>query len=126
MKTLIDKETPGTMQTSEEKLKSLQAQQARINAEIAALQEQGRKDALNKIHGLAVQFFLTKPDLLKLAERLPETRNGDDSTTIAKGRKPIGKVAPKYRDPATGDTWTGRGKAPRWIAGKNRDDFLID
>ncbi|RQS44322.1 H-NS family nucleoid-associated regulatory protein [Burkholderia sp. Bp8986] len=35
-------------------------------------------------------------------------------------------VPPKYRDPKTGATWSGRGKAPRWIASaKNRDRFLI-
>jgi len=34
-------------------------------------------------------------------------------------------VAPKYRDPATGKTWTGRGKAPKWIDGKDRSKFLI-
>jgi DNA-binding protein H-NS len=28
------------------------------------------------------------------------------------------KVAPKYRDPETGDTWTGRGKQPRWLQAK--------
>jgi DNA-binding protein H-NS len=31
----------------------------------------------------------------------------------------------KYRDPATGATWSGRGRVPQWIADKNRDDFLI-
>jgi DNA-binding protein H-NS len=32
----------------------------------------------------------------------------------------------KYRDPATGKTWTGRGKPPNWIVGvKDRDAFLI-
>ncbi len=34
-------------------------------------------------------------------------------------------VPPKYRDPSSGKTWTGRGKPPVWIAGKNRDQFLI-
>jgi DNA-binding protein H-NS len=34
--------------------------------------------------------------------------------------------APKYRDPATGATWTGRGKPPNWINGKDRDSMLID
>lgn len=39
-------------------------------------------------------------------------------------------VAPKYRDAATGATWTGRGKQPRWLAaavkgGKKLSDFLI-
>jgi DNA-binding protein H-NS len=40
-------------------------------------------------------------------------------------RGPSGKVAPKYRDPATGETWTGRGKAPKWIEGKNRSSYAI-
>ena len=34
---------------------------------------------------------------------------------------------PKYRNPQTGDTWTGRGRPPAWIVGaKSRDAFLID
>ncbi|MCC8538845.1 H-NS family nucleoid-associated regulatory protein [Xanthomonas axonopodis pv. poinsettiicola] len=46
------------------------------------------------------------------------------------GRK-LGKVPPKYRNPANPqDTWTGRGKQPRWLAeltaaGKKVEDFLI-
>ncbi|WP_244122332.1 H-NS family nucleoid-associated regulatory protein [Burkholderia latens] len=35
------------------------------------------------------------------------------------------KVAPKYRDPESGATWSGRGLEPRWIRGRNRRDFLI-
>lgn len=50
--------------------------------------------------------------------------------SASKGRK-LGKVAPKYRNPAKpSETWTGRGKQPRWMAaltrkGKKPDDFLI-
>ena len=40
------------------------------------------------------------------------------------GRPRVG-VAPKYRDSLSGSTWSGRGKPPKWIAGKNRDEFLI-
>jgi DNA-binding protein H-NS len=41
------------------------------------------------------------------------------------------KVPIKSRHPDTGETWTGRGKAPRWITGieaegKKREDFLIE
>jgi len=49
----------------------------------------------------------------------------------ARGSKTRGsKVKPKYRNPATGETWTGRGKRPRWFAaalagGKKEKDFLI-
>ncbi|QCP54361.1 H-NS histone family protein [Trinickia violacea] len=32
----------------------------------------------------------------------------------------------KYRDSATGRTWSGRGREPDWIRGKDRNDFLIE
>jgi DNA-binding protein H-NS len=36
-------------------------------------------------------------------------------------------VAAKYRDPKTGTTWSGRGRAPTWIKNaKNRDKFLVN
>jgi len=47
-----------------------------------------------------------------------------------KGYK-LGKVAPKYRNPAnTDETWAGRGKPPRWLAtyldqGRRIEEFLI-
>ena len=39
-------------------------------------------------------------------------------------------VAPKYQDPASGKTWTGRGKSPAWLstqlaAGREKQEFLI-
>ena len=39
-------------------------------------------------------------------------------------------VAAKYRNPATGETWSGRGRAPKWLAeelakGRSKDAFLI-
>lgn len=51
--------------------------------------------------------------------------------TAKKARKSLGKVPPKYRNPANPEeTWTGRGKQPRWLAaytseGRNVDEFLI-
>ena len=35
-----------------------------------------------------------------------------------------GGLPPKYRDPKTGATWSGRGRAPAWL-GKRREKFLI-
>jgi DNA-binding protein H-NS len=40
-------------------------------------------------------------------------------------KQPKAAVAPKYRDPVSGATWSGRGKAPKWIAGQNRDRFTV-
>jgi DNA-binding protein H-NS len=34
-------------------------------------------------------------------------------------------LPPKYLNRKTGETWSGRGRAPGWLAGKNRDRFLI-
>ena len=39
-------------------------------------------------------------------------------------------VAAKYRNPATGESWSGRGRAPRWLAdelakGRAKEDFLV-
>ena len=48
----------------------------------------------------------------------------------AKKAKPRWAVAAKYRNPVTGDTWSGRGRAPKWLAdalakGRSRDEFLL-
>ncbi|WP_321943912.1 H-NS histone family protein [Paraburkholderia tropica] len=35
-------------------------------------------------------------------------------------------IVPKFRNPKTGETWSGMGRAPVWIReAKNRDRFLI-
>jgi DNA-binding protein H-NS len=48
----------------------------------------------------------------------------------AKKAKARGAVAAKYRNPATGESWSGRGRAPRWLAdalakGRTKDEFLV-
>ena len=35
-------------------------------------------------------------------------------------------VQPKFRDPISGKTWSGRGVSPLWIQGKNKMDYLIN
>lgn len=35
------------------------------------------------------------------------------------------QVPAKYHNPSTGQTWTGRGKPPKWIAGQDRAQFEI-
>jgi DNA-binding protein H-NS len=56
---------------------------------------------------------------------------GGDGRTLRKAGSIKGsKVAPKYRHPKTGETWSGRGGTAGWLAreikaGKKREDFLI-
>lgn len=52
---------------------------------------------------------------------------------VASEKKAGGKRGPapiKFRDSATGDTWSGRGRAPRWLAaheqaGRKREEFAV-
>jgi DNA-binding protein H-NS len=71
---------------------------------------------------IAELFGGAAPAAAKTATKKPRT--------TTKGRK-LGAVAPKYRNPANPkDTWTGRGKQPRWLAaetskGRKLEEFLI-
>lgn len=35
------------------------------------------------------------------------------------------KATPRYMDPVTGRTWTGRGRRPLWMGGRDPEDFLL-
>ena len=71
------------------------------------LQAEARGTALIDARKLIAEFDLTADEL------------------FGKTRKSVSSpVAPKYKDPVSGATWTGRGKPPTWIKDKNRDDFL--
>jgi DNA-binding protein H-NS len=83
-----------------------QAEDAR-KAEIAAV--------VSEIKARMAEFNLTLADL----------RDGPRKA----GRK-TSTVAPKYRDPDSGQTWSGRGKEPKWLAahlkkGRKKEDFRI-
>lgn len=62
------------------------------------------------------------------AAAAPATRGRKSSKGPRKGTK----VEAKYRDPANAEnTWSGRGKQPRWLAtyvaaGRNLEEFLIN
>ena len=54
----------------------------------------------------------------------------DDLKGGAKKTKARTAVAAKYRNPATGESWSGRGRAPKWLAeelakGRSKEAFLI-
>jgi DNA-binding protein H-NS len=67
---------------------------------------------------------------LQLEERLKLLQTPIVSGVVAE-RRPYPPVKPKYRNPdQPSETWTGRGKQPRWLVaqltlGKRIDDFRI-
>src|SRR5471032_2473695 len=44
----------------------------------------------------------------------------------AKAAKPKTTVAPQFKNPETGEQWTGRGRAPRWLEGKDKEQYRIN
>ncbi|MCX4151014.1 MULTISPECIES: H-NS histone family protein [Paraburkholderia] len=40
-------------------------------------------------------------------------------------RKSRRRAEIRYRDPSSGETWSGRGRPPRWIDGKDRTPFQV-
>jgi DNA-binding protein H-NS len=68
----------------------------------------------------------------RLEERLRQLRlEAGVNGGFQRARRPYPQVFPKYRNPAQpAETWSGRGKQPRWLAaqlrsGKKLDDFRI-
>ena len=93
--------------------KELLQQREQLEKEIQELRKKEMSDAVTQARALVAEFSLTMEDVFPPARGKRATSTGN-------------KVAPKYRNPETGDTWTGRGKAPKWIANEdNREKFAI-
>jgi DNA-binding protein H-NS len=66
----------------------------------------------------------------KLEERLRKIESASNVVRLDR-RRPYPKVSPKYQNPQNpAETWSGRGKQPRWLtaqlrSGKKLDSFLI-
>lgn len=66
-----------------------------------------------------------------VAEQTPKQELERQAEQAASRRANGGKLVALYRNPADGQTWTGRGLKPRWLveaieAGRTQDEFLID
>jgi DNA-binding protein H-NS len=75
----------------------------------------------------------------ELEKRLAILNHGMDVTGQSEGlqflngkpRRKYPRVLPKYRNPQTSETWSGRGKRPRWLvaamkSGLKIEEFRID
>jgi len=92
----------------------LQAKAAEILAQAEQVKAEERQKTIDTVRVMIATYGITAKDL------------GLDKTVKSKtGPKPGQKVVPKYRDPASGATWSGRGKTPRWINGADRSQYAI-
>jgi DNA-binding protein H-NS len=102
-------------------LQKIQAQIAKLQAQAEAVIAKQSSGVLEKIRDLMEKHGLTTADI--------DAHAKDGRSGQKRGRASAGSSSgsAKYRNPKTGATWTGHGRAPAWIANaKNRDRFLID
>lgn len=98
-------------------LQELLAQREALEKEIESTRRQARSEAVAKVRALMAEHGLTMADLSVKPASKTAARAG-------------AKVAVKYRDATTGDTWSGRGLQPRWLraalaSGRKIGDFLV-
>ena len=91
--------------------KELLQQREALELQIVQARQREIGQAVNQVRALVAEFGLTAQDVFPSGK----------SRTATTGNK----VAAKYSDPATGKTWTGRGKAPKWIEGQDRTPYVI-
>lgn len=98
-------------QTSIE-FEELLKQRTELEAKIKALSTAVKVDAIKEIATLITKYDLTKAELHQALDQ-------------AMGKKKK-KPEPRYKNPETGETWSGRGKAPLWIStASDREIFAI-
>jgi DNA-binding protein H-NS len=100
-------------------LQDLIAQKAELEKQIEELHTTSRRDAIAQIKALMEEHGLSGADL-ETGRKKPAAKSSASGT----------KVAAKYRNEATGDTWSGRGLKPKWLkaeldAGRNIEDFAV-
>lgn len=105
-------------------LGDLLAQKAALEKQIASFQREQRGEAVAKIKALMAEYGLTLADIGSASAAKP--------AAVAKTKTKVAgsKVAAKYRNPATGDTWSGRGLKPKWMTaalagGASISDFAL-
>ncbi len=121
---------------------------AQIQREIAKLQAKAKAietasnskklKAVQKVRQLMNKLGVTVADLggnepvAKTAGTKAKTESGRKNAAKKTARKSrVSRPVPiRYRDNETGNTWTGRGRPPVWLAermqqGKTKEDYLI-
>lgn len=92
----------------------------KLKAELAALDLQ-IDVALAREKAVAIREIQAQVKEWQIPLRdLEQAHGGRQSRVMMTGTQ-----EPKYRDPSSGATWSGRGRAPGWLAGKDRTAFEI-
>ncbi len=92
--------------------KELLKQREALELQISNARRDEVANAIAQVRALIDEYALTQQEVFPTGR----ARSATSGT----------RVAAKYRDPASGQTWTGRGKAPKWIQNQDRALFAIN
>jgi DNA-binding protein H-NS len=127
------------------RLQELLAKKEALDKEIAETQRKERSAAIAHVRTLMSQYGLTVADVAsgaaapsatgKRRGRPPKAASASPAAAPAGARKRKSKLAgkkvpAKFKNKATGETWSGRGLKPRWLSaaiasGKKLADFAV-
>jgi DNA-binding protein H-NS len=98
-------------------LQELIAQKEALERQIELTKKQDRSEAIAKVRTLMTEYGLSMSDLS--AKSGPKVK--------PEGGK---KVAAKYRNKTTGESWSGRGLQPKWLkaalsSGRKIEEFSV-
>lgn len=88
-------------------------ERAELEKQISEARRTELAGALANIRSIMNEYGITPSDLGKTSRKQQKVKNLNS-----------GQVPPKYRGP-NGQTWTGRGRQPKWLEG-DRDQYLIN
>ena len=121
-------------------LSALLAQKAALDKQIADIQHRERSGAVMQVKTLMAQYGLSLADISAsgAGSASPSSAKGVAKPSVVskpvvmrrKSKSAGKKVAAKYRNAATGDSWSGRGLKPKWLTaalatGRQLSDFAV-
>jgi DNA-binding protein H-NS len=109
---MINTRNPDLPELDEMSVEDLQKQQELLDRRIREKQAAEKKAVIDQIVNVVNTYDIPVDELVEALGGLKIKRKGI-------------KAIQKYQDPATGKTWSGRGKEPSWIKGQDRDKFTI-
>lgn len=87
------------------KREELRKLSASLDKQLENARRESAAEAIKQIKMLMTQHGITAQDLGQLGLGKQDAKHANAGV----------KVAPKYKHPVTGETWTGRGIKPKWM-----------
>jgi DNA-binding protein H-NS len=114
-------------------LASIKRQIARLETKARRLESAAndrKRKAVQEVLALMKKSGVTLDDLRAPEAGRTASKRAPRSKDVPAAERPKVKVPVKYRNPETGDAWSGRGRTPVWLAalekqGRTRSEFLV-